>query len=319
VTVKTRLFPLLALILCVQLAPSASASRIRDEVDLLSRDLRELQQLFEAERTRNAALEAQLADLRRLTGVDDAGRLSAADLGARLDGLDHDVQVIYENQNETRARLSVLTDQVDALFRHQAIFGGAPAQEGAMVTGGEAAAATGAEALSADAPGSDSTGLPAAPPVPGSVIEFGDAGGAGMTPRVPGGSAPPVLLDPEELYRAARADYGRGDYALAIEGFDEFLSRFPASELADNSQYWIGESHWAGREHEKALAAFDAVLQQFPDGDKASDAGLKRGLCLIELNRMADGIIQLQHVKDAYPGTAASRLAREKLESLGLM
>ena len=62
-----------------------------------------------------------------------------------------------------------------------------------------------------------------------------------------------------------------------------------------------------------------AVLQQHPNGDKAPDAGLKRGLCLIELNRMADGIIQLQHVKDSYPGSAASRLAREKLESLGLM
>ena len=104
-----------------------------------------------------------------------------------------------------------------------------------------------------------------------------------------------------------------------MEGFEEFLRRFPASELADNSQYWIGESRWAEREHEAALAAFDSVLQQHPNGDKAPDAGLKRGLCLIELNRMADGIIQLQHVKDTYPGTGASALAREKLESLGLM
>ena len=135
-------------------------------------------------------------------------------------------------------------------------------------------------------------------------------------------SSPPAssTSGPRPAFRgAARADYGRGDYGLAVEGFEEFLRRFPSSELADNAWYWIGESRWAEREHETALAAFDTVLREHPEGDKAADAGLKRGLCLLELNRMADGIIQLQHVKDSYPDTTASRLAREKLESLGLM
>ena len=48
-------------------------------------------------------------------------------------------------------------------------------------------------------------------------------------------------------------------------------------------------------------------------------ASFKLGVSLLELNHTADGIIQLQHTKDAYPGTPAARLARQKLESLGLM
>lgn len=302
--------PSIAAVLCLLLALPASAGRVRDDLDLLARDFRELQQLFEAERARSAQLESDLAELRRLTGVDVPGRPTAADLSARLDGLDRDVQVIFENQNESKAQIAVLTDKVDALFRHQAVFGGAPAAEGEMVFTTEADPSVADESFSSQ--------LPPAPPVPGGAVEIGE-GGERLGDPGPAADPPSVLLDPEELYRAARADYGRGDYSLAIEGFEEFLRRFPASELADNSLYWVGESHWAQRRYESALASFDAVLQQHPGGDKTPDAGLKRGLCLIELNRMADGIIQLQHVKDAYPGSTASRLAREKLESLGLM
>jgi tol-pal system protein YbgF len=286
----------------------AAAGRLRDDLELVSRDVRELQRLLEQEQQRNAELERQIAELRRLTGVDEPGRLGAADLAARLDGLDRDLQVLFENQNEARGRLSVLSDKLDALYRHQSVFGvPADAEAAAMaeagIEGGEAAPA---------AQGGD---LPPAPPVPGEAVELAEDGG-------PQAMAPPaggLLLDPEELYRAARADYGRGDYALAVDGFQEFARRFPDSELTDNARYWLGESRWAQRDFEGALAAFDEVLQLHPNGDKAADAGLKRGLCLIEMNRMADGIIQLQHVKDANPGTPAARLAREKLESLGLM
>ena len=72
--------------------------------------------------------------------------------------------------------------------------------------------------------------------------------------------------------------------------------------------------NWAAAE-----GAFQRVFDEHPNGDKVPDAGLKRGLCLLQQNRTADGIIQLQHTKDTHPGTPAARLAKRKLESLGLM
>ena len=295
-------------------AAPAEAGRVRDDLDLVARDVRELQRLLEEERERSARLEAELASLRRLTGVDEPGRLSAADLAARLDGLDRDVQVLFENQNETSSRLAVLTDKLDALYRHQSVFGAPADPEAAALA---AAAGEGEESLAGEGE------LPPAPPMPGEAVALGEDGGEPMPGEEgaleAGAGADGLLLDPEELYRAARADYGRGDYPLAVDGFTEFVRRFPESELTDNARYWLGESLWAQRDFEGALAAFDSVLQLHPNGDKVADAGLKRGLCLIEMNRMADGIIQLQHVKDSHPGTAAARLAREKLESLGLM
>ena len=74
----------------------------------------------------------------------------------------------------------------------------------------------------------------------------------------------------------------------------------------------------AGRLPE-ALATFEDVAARFPDGDKAPDAAYKRALTLLELNRTAEGIIQLQHVNDTWPTAPAGRLARTKLQSLGLL
>src|SRR5262245_11140730 len=42
---------------------------------------------------------------------------------------------------------------------------------------------------------------------------------------------------PRELYSAAYADYARGNYDLAIQGFQEYLKNYADSELADNAQY----------------------------------------------------------------------------------
>ncbi|MDH3404566.1 MAG: hypothetical protein OEP45_13170, partial [Acidobacteriota bacterium] len=65
----------------------------------------------------------------------------------------------------------------------------------------------------------------------------GAAAGAAADPS----SAASVPDDPGALYEAARADYVRGNYELAILGFNQYLEHFPDSELADNARYWIGE------------------------------------------------------------------------------
>ncbi|HEY3123369.1 MAG TPA: hypothetical protein VGK70_04830, partial [Thermoanaerobaculia bacterium] len=60
--------------------------------------------------------------------------------------------------------------------------------------------------------------------------------------RPPAGSGHPT---PTELYDTAYADYTKGRYALAIQGFQEYLTAYPNTDLSDNAQYWIGECHYA--------------------------------------------------------------------------
>ncbi len=140
-----------------------------------------------------------------------------------------------------------------------------------------------------------------------------DAGTA-TTPPTPG-STP---SSPEQLYRSAYEDYMRGNYDLASQGFRDYMSRYPGTELTDNALYWIGECLDAQGELGPALAVFSQVLNDYPTSDKAAAAQLKKGLLFLKMDDQAQGVVHLQYVVYEYPGTREADLARERLKSLGL-
>src|SRR4029453_3795446 len=78
------------------------------------------------------------------------------------------------------------------------------------------------------------------------------------------GGAPPAAaqvppstlgLSPARMFNTALSDYGGGNYAAAIQGFQEFLKAFPTSPRADDAQQFIGDSEYSQNHLEQALAA----------------------------------------------------------------
>jgi tol-pal system protein YbgF len=135
-------------------------------------------------------------------------------------------------------------------------------------------------------------------------------------PGAAAGSAAPSSV--EDTFSAAYADYAKGNYALALAGFQEFLRKYPASELADNAQFWIAESYYAQGDFTTAALQYDKVVQSYPKGDRVPAALLKRGLCLIETDRAADGVVLLQHLIQAHPASDEAALAKQKLSEMGV-
>jgi len=150
--------------------------------------------------------------------------------------------------------------------------------------------------------------------IPGVV---GSAQGAGADPRFPSAEGTRAEPDPGNLYNTAYTDFSKGNYALAVAGFEEFVQRYTDNPLADNAMYWVGECHFSQGGFDEAIQAFDRMLEQFPDSDKAAAANLKKGLAYLEQNEIRQAIVQLQHVRSAYPGSDEAKIARDKLTSLG--
>ena len=134
---------------------------------------------------------------------------------------------------------------------------------------------------------------------------FPVAGGNGAVP------------DADALYNTAYTDFSKGNYALAISGFEEYTEKFPDSPLADNALYWIGECHFSQGSFPDAVRAFDRLLEVHPDSDKAAAANLKKGLAFLEQNQISQAIIQLRYVVSSFPGSDEAKIARDKLVSLG--
>lgn len=140
-----------------------------------------------------------------------------------------------------------------------------------------------------------------------SVMEGGTLS-PGQLP-MPGGSD-------RDNYQAAFELLKEQRYEPAAMAFEQFLVTYPDSELADNAQYWLAESHYVTQQFSDALSAFEVVINQYVRSRKVPDALLKVGYCNYELKRWDAARQSLRRVQTEYPETTAARLAGQRLERM---
>lgn len=157
---------------------------------------------------------------------------------------------------------------------------------------------------------------PAASPVTPAAGE--PAAGTAPSSQVTVPAAPVPTGDPNQIYQAAYRDYQRGNYDLAIEGFRDFLAVNKVGDLADNAEYWIGESLFSQKKYREAIEQFDVVVSKYPRSDKVPGALLKKGYSYISIGERAQGVVQLQYVIHEHPSSQEAGLARQRLRQLGI-
>ena len=157
------------------------------------------------------------------------------------------------------------------------------------------------------------TPLPAADAAPGAQATDpatpGGAPGSGPTGSAPAGPAPA----PRELYSQAYADFARGNYDLAVQGFAEYIRNYPGTDFTDNAQYWIGECLYGKKMYAEAIEAWNTLFKDYPASDKVPDARVKKGMALERLGRKSQALVEYRYVVDRYPNSQAARIARERL------
>jgi tol-pal system protein YbgF len=141
----------------------------------------------------------------------------------------------------------------------------------------------------------------------------------GVAPVPPIAKAPPVkpaAVDPVKMYKDAYELLKAGKHDEAARGFRELVQRAPDHDLADNAQYWLGECFYARKLYLEAMPEFRLVTSRYPLGNKAPDALLKLGYCLLALGDAQKGREILKQVPETYPNTEAARLAQVRLTEL---
>lgn len=131
------------------------------------------------------------------------------------------------------------------------------------------------------------------------------------SPDVQGG------VEPDRVYSAAYNDYLMGNYDIAVQAFQDFITTFPDSEYSDNAAYYLGVSQMQQGRHEVAILAFDQVLNLYPRADKTTPAYFKKGLSLIRIERIPEAIETFRKLITRFPEAPESELAREELIRLG--
>jgi tol-pal system protein YbgF len=126
--------------------------------------------------------------------------------------------------------------------------------------------------------------------------------------------APP----PDVLYNNALRDYNAGKNDLATQEFSDYVKYYPNTDLTGNSYFYLAEIQYRQGNYQQAAKNYDQVMQDFPGGNKAAAAQLKKGFALIELGQKDDGIAELRHVIQRYPRSNEATQARDRLRKLGV-
>jgi tol-pal system protein YbgF len=126
--------------------------------------------------------------------------------------------------------------------------------------------------------------------------------------------APP----PDVLYNNALRDYNAAKNDLATQEFSDYVKYYPNTDLTGNSYFYLAELEFRQGNYQQAVKDYDQVLQNFPTGNKAPAAQLKKGFALLELGQKDSGIAELRRLIQRYPRSNEALQAKDRLRKLGV-
>ncbi len=116
-----------------------------------------------------------------------------------------------------------------------------------------------------------------------------------------------------ELYQQGLQSVRTRNYDAAISTFRNFVSHHPHSNFADGAQYWIAECLNAKGETAKAIAAYQVVIDRFPESKKIPAALFKQARGYLLLGQNGDAKKQLQQILAIAPQSSVAKRAITQL------
>ena len=130
-------------------------------------------------------------------------------------------------------------------------------------------------------------------------------------------AAAPAAPPADILYNNALRDYNAAKYDLAQQQFADYMKFYGNTDLAGNAQFYLADIEYRQGNFEQAVRDYDKVLEQYPGGNKAQAAQLKKGLALLQLGEKDAGVRELNSLIQRYPRSIEASTAKDQLRKLG--
>ena len=219
----------------------------------------------------------------RLDEQADTNRKGFADQKLATDAFGQDLRVLRERVDDGSVRVGTLAQEIDSLRQLVTALRMSPPD-------------TGEDPLPGDADSSVTT------PAPPADQAMSGAAALGMSPA--------------RFWIAVMDDYYRGDYEIAIMGFEQYVRAFPSGARAVDAQVNIGHSYMLDGNYEKAVEAYELAIRTYPAGEAIAEAHVKVGEAYFNLKQPERAAEAWQHVIEAYPDSNAALQARQRLPSV---
>lgn len=150
--------------------------------------------------------------------------------------------------------------------------------------------------------------------------DTGGAAGEAPQSRVVGDSTiTPTVADDEagKLFQASYMDLTLGTYDLAVQGFKNYLVRFPGASNVSDAHYYLGESYYSLSRYLEAVAEYQTVVKDYPRSRLAPACYLKSGYCYRKLEESDLADRAFRELISRYPRSEEAERARVELQSRG--
>jgi len=117
-----------------------------------------------------------------------------------------------------------------------------------------------------------------------------------------GNTGPVFAQDPAQAkYGEAMAHYKWGDYDEAMAAFEQLLTQYPASDLAGDFQYMLGQVYVRLERHDDAIFAFYTAAYKYPRSNSADDALMALAGILYRQDYMPQALAAYERLAKKYP------------------
>jgi tol-pal system protein YbgF len=154
-------------------------------------------------------------------------------------------------------------------------------------------------------------GVSGEPPAPQSAVSDNPGQAVRPSVSVPSTAPvqlrpPPTGAD--EAYREAFRLLQKADYPAAESAFKAFLKDHADTDYAGNAQYWLGETYYVRGQFDQAAVAFADGYKKYRKGAKAPDSLLKLAFSMRKLNQSEKACAALDQLLKEYPNAQKAQL-----------
>lgn len=275
-----RVFPA-AVLLGILLAPVATPAQSRQDLQILE-DLRMLQEQVQLLRSAIAALAEQ-----------------AKATNARLDAQADLVRTLHADDKDALRNLQA---QVDALAEKMSLYSQQVSRFGAEIPSVRASLDQQQKLLDRIL----ATVAVPAPTAPGDV-----------NTGAPAPAGTPLPASPGAAFRQAKDIYFGGDYELAAKTFAEFLQKFPDAGYGADANFWMGMAHFKRGNFPAALTAFSAIIENYSKtSDLVPDAYFEQGECYRAMGKPKEALAAYDAVIKQFPESNGALLAKTARQNI---
>jgi tol-pal system protein YbgF len=120
----------------------------------------------------------------------------------------------------------------------------------------------------------------------------------------------------DHAFNAALQRYGAGEYQAAVDGFTDFLARFPNDPSAPDARYWMGVAQLRQQNFRSAIDLERQMIEQHPHDKRVPDAFFVVGSALLALGDVPAARKTLEELISAHPSSEAAARAGHLLKQM---